>query len=103
MDRKYKNNKGITLISLVVTLIVLIILAGVSINLTLGENGILMQAEKAKMEQEVTQIKEMLELKKLEVALLDGNRGNVPINQFVEEIQNDENMLYKVTRSRENR
>lgn len=33
-------NKGITLISLVVTIIILIILAGVGINLSLGENGL---------------------------------------------------------------
>jgi len=33
------NERGITLISLVVTIIVLLILAGVTINLTLGENG----------------------------------------------------------------
>ena len=48
-----KSNKGITLVSLVVTIIVLIILAGVSINLVLGENGIITRAkqEKTKAEQ----------------------------------------------------
>jgi len=34
-----KNEKGITLVALVITIIVLLILAGVTINLTLGENG----------------------------------------------------------------
>ena len=43
-----KNTKGITLIALVVTVIVLIILAGVSISLVLGENGIVIKAKKAK-------------------------------------------------------
>ena len=42
-----KNNKGITLIALVITIIVLLILAGVSIAMLTGENGILTQAEKA--------------------------------------------------------
>ena len=37
-ERKKNGQKGITLVALVVTIIVLIILAGVSINLTLGEN-----------------------------------------------------------------
>lgn len=38
---KLKNKKGITLIALVVTVVVLIILAGVSINAVLGDNGII--------------------------------------------------------------
>ena len=41
------NSKGITLIALVITIIVLLILAGVTINLTLGENGIFKTAEMA--------------------------------------------------------
>ena len=41
------KNKGITLIALVITIIVLLILAGVTINLTLGENGIFRTAEMA--------------------------------------------------------
>lgn len=42
-----KNNKGITLIALVVTIIVLLILAGVSIAMLTGENGILKNAKTA--------------------------------------------------------
>lgn len=42
------NNKGVTLIALVITIIVLLILAGVSIAMLTGENGILNQANKAK-------------------------------------------------------
>ena len=42
-----KNNKGITLIALVITIIVLLILAGVSIALLTGKNGILNQASRA--------------------------------------------------------
>ena len=40
-----KNNRGITLISLVVTIIVLIILVAVSINLILGENGLIKRSQ----------------------------------------------------------
>ena len=46
-SNKQKNNKGITLIALIITIIVLLILAGVTINLTLGENGIFKTAEMA--------------------------------------------------------
>ena len=43
-----KKNKGITLVALVVTIVVLLILAGVSINLVLGDNGIVKKAQEAK-------------------------------------------------------
>ena len=46
-----KNNKGITLVALVVTIVVLLILAGVSINLVLGNNGIIAKAQEAKTKQ----------------------------------------------------
>ena len=42
-----KKNKGITLVALVVTIVVLLILAGVSINLVLGNNGIIVKAKDA--------------------------------------------------------
>ena len=45
---KQKNIKGITLIALVITIIVLLILAGVSIAMLTGDNGILTQARNAK-------------------------------------------------------
>lgn len=44
------NNKGITLIALVITIIVLLILAGVSIAMLTGENGILTRAEESDLE-----------------------------------------------------
>ena len=43
-----KKQKGITLIALVVTIVVLIILATVSINAVVGENGLIRKAEQAK-------------------------------------------------------
>ena len=45
-----KNKRGITLISLVVTIVILVVLAGVAINLTVGENGLLRKAKLAKEE-----------------------------------------------------
>ena len=45
-----KKNKGITLVALVITIIVLLILAGVSISLVVGDNGVLTQAQNAKSE-----------------------------------------------------
>lgn len=52
---KSKKNGGITLIALVVTIIVLIILAGVSISMLTGQNGILTRAAEAKEKTEKAQ------------------------------------------------
>ncbi len=59
---KKLNNKGITLIALVITIIVLLILAGVSIAMLTGENGILTQAQNAKKETERAKIIEEVQL-----------------------------------------
>ncbi len=53
-----KEKKGITLIALVVTIIVLLILAGVSITMLTGQNGILNRAKEAKENTEVAQAEE---------------------------------------------
>ena len=57
-----KNQKGITLIALVITIIVLLILAGVSIAMLTGKNGILTQTNKAKYTQIEGQVKEEINL-----------------------------------------
>ena len=43
-----KKQKGITLVSLVITIIVLIILAGISIHALVGQSGIITRAQQAK-------------------------------------------------------
>ena len=53
---------GITLIALVVTIIALLILAGVAINLTIGDNGIITRAQKARLTSELATYKEELEM-----------------------------------------
>ena len=74
-----KNKKGITLVSLVVTIIVLIILAGVSINLTLGENGIITMAKRARENMELAKIDEERQLNELyeQIVTEGGSSGNV--------------------------
>ena len=44
----FNKNKGITLVALVVTIVVLLILAGVSINLVIGQNGLITRSKEAK-------------------------------------------------------
>ena len=58
MINKFKKNLGITLIALVVTIVVLLILAGISISMLTGQNGILNRATEAKEKTEKAQIDE---------------------------------------------
>lgn len=57
-----KNNKGITLIALVITIIVLLILAGVSIAMLTGENGILTNAQDAKRETQQAEVEDKIDM-----------------------------------------
>ena len=61
--------KGITLVALVVTIVVLLILAGVSINSVLGENGIIIKAKEAAEKTAAAQEREMIERNLLEQEL----------------------------------
>lgn len=70
-----KRENGITLIALVITVIVLLILAGITISALSGNNGILENAGKAKEETEIAEIKEQAEIVKqgvLTESLVDG-------------------------------
>ena len=59
---KNMRNKGITLIALVITIIVLLILAAVSIATLTGENGILTRANDSKKQTEIASVKEQAQL-----------------------------------------
>lgn len=57
-----KKNKGITLIALVVTIVVLLILAGTTIMTIFGENGIVSRAAEAAFRQEIGAVREKIDL-----------------------------------------
>ena len=63
-----RRNKGITLIALVITIIVLLILAGVAIAMLSGQNGILRKATEAKTKTEQAQEEEQTKLAQMEAA-----------------------------------
>ena len=67
--RKGKNEKGITLIALVITIIVLLILAGITIAALSGDNGILTRAKEAKEKTEQAQKEEEKTLSNMESIL----------------------------------
>ncbi len=59
-NNRCTQNKGITLVALVITIIIIIILATVAINLAFGNNGLITQAQRAKLEQEIATARETL-------------------------------------------
>ena len=71
---KLQKEKGITLVALVVTIVVLLILAGVSINLVLGENGLITQAQEAKRKTEEATQNDLSDMDRISVEL--GKYGN---------------------------
>ncbi|MDO5557946.1 MAG: hypothetical protein Q4G05_06935, partial [Clostridia bacterium] len=71
------HHSGITLIALIITIVIMLILAGITINLTLGENGIFQKAKLAKSEYEVASIKEHIALEVGNIAISNGTNEDV--------------------------
>ena len=78
---KRKQERGITLIALITTIIVLLILAGITIGAITGSNGIIGQAQSAKEETEISQEKEIIDISTVE-AMGKNNRGNLEEEEF---------------------
>ncbi len=78
-----KNQKGITLIALIITIIVLLILAGVSISLVVGDNGVLTQAQNASKKTTSASEKEAIEfaISDVQVDILTGEE--VPKSKYL--------------------
>lgn len=71
MKKTFEKEIGITLISLVITIIVLLILSGITIKSLSGENGLIKRAVEARDKTEIATIKEQIELAK--ISSLDDN------------------------------
>ena len=126
MKEKLKSSKGITLIALVVTIVVLLILAGVSINLVVGNNGVINKSKEAKTSSEIKAIEEQAELikgdleinnsitkkgkttpkrllnainSKLEGSILQGNKVITSDSKYVITVADDENLTVKVEKN----
>lgn len=88
---KIKNinakRKGVTLITLVITIIVMLILAGITINLTIGEEGIIKKAQEAGENMLLAQEKEKRELNELYSSLLVATNDNSKVTISVEDLK----------------
>ena len=64
---KTKEIKGITLITLAITIVILLILAGISISIVIGNNSLIDRAKSTQKVQTIAGIKEALELEKVDI------------------------------------
>ncbi len=83
-----KKQRGITLIALVITIIVLLILAGVSIAMLTGENGIIKQAQKSQKETGVAEEKELIRLVASEIKINEASNTIVDKSKLQSIIDN---------------
>lgn len=80
-----RDTKGITLVALVITIIILLILSGVTISLTLGENGLVKRSEGAKGEYTKSSIKEELEMDISNLLIEKRSKGEILTKQEIAE------------------
>ena len=100
-----KRNKGITLIALVITIIVLLILAGVTIATLTGENGILTKAQEASIQTRGAQVEELVNLWKSEIEMNENSNGDATVkseDELLQELLSDK-QVYENEIDRENK
>ena len=83
--KENRKNKGITLIALVITIIVLLILAGITIGAITGDNGIIQNALSAKEKTEIANEREIVEEATVR-AMGNNKRGNLVRDELQEEL-----------------
>ena len=100
LNLKFKNDKrGITLIALIITIIILLILAGISIAALTGDSGIIERAKNAKKESEISSLKEQISLAIIQAEL---KHRDATLDNVIEELVNegiilDESSVNKIT------
>ena len=77
-----KNQKGITLTSLIVTIIVMVILAGIALLFSVGEEGIIERTNNAKQKSEISELKEKIGLEYLAIKNDEKNKNVANIDLF---------------------
>ena len=94
IKKSLKSSNGITLIALVITIIVLLILAGISISMLSGDNSILQKSTTAKQNSEKAQIEERIQL--AYHSALAGGQGSYTKDTLMQELKNEFETDYDV-------
>ena len=92
MKNRKRQQKGITLIALVITIIVLLILAGVSIIVLTGDNGILTRASEADIETRAATVEERKNLWKTEKQIHNytGENTTQTLEELLEDLEQED-------------
>lgn len=101
--KSIKKEQGITLVALVVTIIILLILAGVAISMSLGDNGLFSKTEDSTDKYKQAQAREALELT-LNQAMMqkyESGLNDIQLNDMIEQVgqlleKEDENSNYQL-------
>ena len=92
---KVQMKKGVTLLALVITIIVMLLLAAVTIQMTLGENGLVNKANTAKEESEYNEAKDRVRSVVLKLGLeINSKDANIGLDEIEKEIQKDTKLTY---------
>ena len=85
--KKLKNNKAITLLALVITIIIMLLLAAVAIQMTFGENGLIVKATQAKAEQAKAELYDIakLEYLNLKTKAIENNQPEPTVESVLSE------------------
>ena len=99
-----RDTKGITLISLIITIIVLVILAGVTITFLLNKDGILEKTQIAKEETNKTQAEETMNLKitNIQIESYIENKDLPSLQYLADKLCEDNDMEYVLKASKKN-
>ena len=90
-EKKKNQEKGVTIIALVITVIVLLILAGISIASLTGDNGIINKSTEAKKETEISQYQEKLDIIKHQEYMNDYEMNlDEFLDKYAEAVKKDE-------------
>ena len=100
--KKLKNMKGITLIALVITIVVLLILAGVTIAMLTGDNGILTKAQSAKKQNAETTLEEQIKLAVMASRMNENNNFEIDLSLLEEELKNNIDEEVAISKKGEN-
>ena len=87
--KKQNKQTGITLVALVVTIVILLILAGVSLNLVLGENGIVRRANEARSRTRIASDQEAVQMAVFGI-MLDGDLTSQKLEDELNKTRNGE-------------
>ena len=96
MKNKIRKDQGITILALSVTIIILLILAGITISQLTGENGLIKNTREAKEETEKANEKEIIDRSVVQ-AMSKNNRGNLEEEEFQESIDGNTGGKAEVT------